>query len=463
MLDDDATITQRTETWVESDHSVQHEVLHGDDTSDTEGQRADLDDPLATPGTQGSASDGELDNPAIAPQSTVPSPLLDQSPRMEDRNSGLDFVSRVGRQTGESQSYSTITRILDEYHERGTMSPELLHEFRQYIVTASPSMYENGSGDDATIRILLDKLLQEQPSPVRETGEASGEQLMPMTFDRAVFDAQSKPETAPTATPTFHHDIALASEEPAGQHVEEEPYRMPTTPKSNREGSAALQAVTSPRVQAKTHNIPPLDDGFRPPPPPKDWGYSPRSSTGQHSSFSNSESTSPPTLSSNQSLPEIRSASETMGLALLPGFPPNLSSPLPPLPDHSPPPPPTSATGQQHEILPDSYFPSVEDAYTVSPVSSTMPNGPVAVKPSLDVQRPDIPTLPGSRSEPSMIQPIPRQSSLDDAFSSERKTPSPTPEQRRLTKRLNTIKELLDTEHSYHHDMKIIEEIYKGT
>ncbi|KAK4984592.1 hypothetical protein LTR50_006499 [Elasticomyces elasticus] len=463
MLDDDATITQRTEIWVESDRPVQHEVLHGDDTSDAEGQRADLDGFLATPGTQGSASDEELDSPAIATESNVPSPLLDQSPRMEDRNSGPDFVSRVGRQTGESQSYSTITRILDEYHERGTMSPELLHEFQRYIVTASPSMYQNGSGDDATIRILLDKLLQEQPSPVRGTGEASGEQLMPTTFDRAEFNAQSKSETAPMATPTAYHDTALTSEELAEQHVEEEPYQMPTTPKSNREGFPALQAVTSPHVQAKTHTVSTLDDGLRPPPPPKDWGYSPRSSTGQHSSFSNSSSTSPPTLSSNKSLPEIRSASETMGPALLPGLPPNLLSPLPPLPDYSPPPPPTSATGQLHEILPDSYFPSVEDTYTVSPVSFTMPNGPVAVKPSLDVQRPDIPTLPASRSEPSMIQPIPRQSSLDDAYSSERKTPSPTPEQRRLTKRLNTIKELLDTEHSYHHDMKIIEEIYKGT
>ncbi|KAF2212846.1 hypothetical protein CERZMDRAFT_40868, partial [Cercospora zeae-maydis SCOH1-5] len=42
-------------------------------------------------------------------------------------------------------------------------------------------------------------------------------------------------------------------------------------------------------------------------------------------------------------------------------------------------------------------------------------------------------------------------------------TTSPAPEQKRLLRRRHIIKELLDTENSYHQDLKIIEDIYKAT
>jgi hypothetical protein len=41
--------------------------------------------------------------------------------------------------------------------------------------------------------------------------------------------------------------------------------------------------------------------------------------------------------------------------------------------------------------------------------------------------------------------------------------PTPTPEQRRLIKRKHVLKELVDTELSFHRDMTVTEEIYKGT
>ncbi|KAJ5663923.1 hypothetical protein N7507_004654 [Penicillium longicatenatum] len=40
---------------------------------------------------------------------------------------------------------------------------------------------------------------------------------------------------------------------------------------------------------------------------------------------------------------------------------------------------------------------------------------------------------------------------------------SPSPEQRRLKKRRNVIKELVDTEHTFGRDMKVVDDIYKGT
>jgi len=43
------------------------------------------------------------------------------------------------------------------------------------------------------------------------------------------------------------------------------------------------------------------------------------------------------------------------------------------------------------------------------------------------------------------------------------KRPSPSPEQRRLKKRRHVIKELVDTEYTFCRDMKVVDDIYKGT
>lgn len=59
-----------------------------------------------------------------------------------------------------------------------------------------------------------------------------------------------------------------------------------------------------------------------------------------------------------------------------------------------------------------------------------------------------------------------RQNSIDTGADSQArlvKTHSPGPEQKRLMKRRHIIKELLDTENTYHQDLKIIEDIYKAT
>lgn len=58
-----------------------------------------------------------------------------------------------------------------------------------------------------------------------------------------------------------------------------------------------------------------------------------------------------------------------------------------------------------------------------------------------------------------------RQTSLDTSDSQSKipKAPSPSPEQKKLTKFWYIIKELLDTEHVYHQDVKIVVDIYKPT
>ena len=53
--------------------------------------------------------------------------------------------------------------------------------------------------------------------------------------------------------------------------------------------------------------------------------------------------------------------------------------------------------------------------------------------------------------------------SADHLMRTETKRGSPSPEARRLRKRRNVIKELIDTEHTFGRDMKVVEDIYKGT
>lgn len=73
------------------------------------------------------------------------------------------------------------------------------------------------------------------------------------------------------------------------------------------------------------------------------------------------------------------------------------------------------------------------------------------------------------------LEPIPSQAqavassvtslapSHSDPANFEIKRPSPSPEQRRLKKRRHVIKELVDTEYNFGRDMKVVDDIYKGT
>lgn len=161
--------------------------------------------------------------------------------------------------------------------------------------------------------------------------------------------------------------------------------------------------------------------------------------------------------------------------------------PPPPIPNHSPPPPPTAAPAMPTAPAPavpaagdTSLHPPVEvspSIYSSHPPSSVFPSGPPP------------PPLPNDysinssdrSSEESSLQhagptPSPQtqgssatsvdQSSMEQTPAAEpapRSKGTPSPEQRRLKKRRHVIKELVDTEHVFGRDMKVVDDIYKGT
>ncbi|KAK2755545.1 hypothetical protein FQN54_006485 [Arachnomyces sp. PD_36] len=154
--------------------------------------------------------------------------------------------------------------------------------------------------------------------------------------------------------------------------------------------------------------------------------------------------------------------------------------PPPPIPDHSPPPPPTpapAAAEQPSSHPPVEVSPSIYSTHPSHPPSSVLPSGPPP---------PPIPTdysintsdrsseesslrhtglTPSTKTQNSSATSV-DQPSLEQPAPTETAPPAkatPSPEQRRLKKRRHVIKELVDTEHVFGRDMKVVDDIYKGT
>lgn len=158
--------------------------------------------------------------------------------------------------------------------------------------------------------------------------------------------------------------------------------------------------------------------------------------------------------------------------------------PVPSQPHHPPPPPPvTSSTStaavedhqhqhqhHQHHAVSVEVSPSV---YANSPPESPMPALPTfhdappsnrSEDSSLHITPPH--TISSSTSHTTQDRPsslAPETTSAFHDILDPASRISPTPEERRLKKRRNVIKELVDTEYTFGQDMTVVVDIYKGT
>lgn len=71
--------------------------------------------------------------------------------------------------------------------------------------------------------------------------------------------------------------------------------------------------------------------------------------------------------------------------------------------------------------------------------------------------------IPSPQAHPVGSSATSLAASHSDPISVDVKRPSPSPEQRRLKKRRHVMKELVDTEYNFGRDMKVVNDIYKGT
>ncbi|KAK2782301.1 hypothetical protein FQN53_000117 [Emmonsiellopsis sp. PD_33] len=216
------------------------------------------------------------------------------------------------------------------------------------------------------------------------------------------------------------------------------------------------------------------DDWENASPSVADWMHLAASESAENSPAPGREGAETPRLSrAGSNFASVNSTVEGLGLSINVQSPQDDDSPTipaPPLPDHSPPPVPPPGTpglGTSGSLHPSAPSPSI---YSNDPPSSILPSVPLipaehaaAPRSSEESSLPHTGLTPSPQTLASSATSQDRSSIDQSSVEAPAVKSSPSPEQRRLKKRKNVIKELVDTEHTFGQDMTVVVDIYKGT
>lgn len=359
----------------------------------------------------------------------------DLSPLSWDNSRNGDDAS--GHLTPDGD-YSAINRILDQYHQSGVISPAMVHEFQQYILDVEPELLGDDEAEKENVAkvaledIIRDHALSNAGSSIAEADENLSERTGhdPATVEQPFYKA-STDEMRPGAFPS------------------------------------SLQGSSEPAIMASKDVYVPMPDFAPPAPPPKDQSSSPAGLTSQSYTYDDSREMQhsdpvrlsvetpllPPTPSTGGSIgfpPIPRSTDELVHQRHHPQLGLNLN-PAPPALERtrSAPPPHTDPSDDQNATPTTDFRPSseVHDSAISTPAKSMQ----------------DASSLSETDRTPSS------KTSLTDSTLVAAEPPSGNPpstndrEQKRLKRRQQVLKELVDTEASYIQDMKVVEDIYKET
>ena len=382
-----------------------------------------------------------------------------------------------GHTTLDSDSYSTINRVLDSYHDSNLMSPESIQDFQQRVLTQSPNLARAGGWDPKKVTQLYLQSLGR--TPYAQTS-AVPEPLR--------FGAKEAPEQVPGVAPkTFIEDETVPSVELAHENEEDlardERHSCAHVPEESLTRESLEVGMANPQRASLNHpedwaNTSPsmldwfsshrnVDSPTENKPLPKPWtdGVSDARNRMDGQLSSNSEIVNDRHLQ----LPEIPRSTEGLGFET---FDITIDSPR----DEESPSVaryPTAA----HEIEASKTFsqstsntkpvPPIPTAYDLHPLPAiNVVNGTNKLR-KRNHESPQLaftvkPPIPMPESYPQSL----RRCSSDALAASSApvtSTTSPTPEQKKLTKRRFILKELVDTESSFGQDMKVVNDIYKGT
>ncbi|KAI9787926.1 MAG: hypothetical protein M1816_007326 [Peltula sp. TS41687] len=384
----------------------------------------------------------------------------------------------TGNSTQDSSTYGAINRVLEQYHQIDITSPTALREFRERLLAETPELAAHIGGWDP--KHIPQLLLQGQAcdssdSPV-QTPDWSISESRPEEERQIPSQGHVEPANSVTDIESNGFEEALGEHRISRQpsegdwtciqpslEVDEETrlmHRASLRSKSDWEdASPSVADWMQPQVEETV-------DG--PTPPPKE-PVTPVE-------FPNLEEDA---LFVNGSLqePTARPTAKGLGLAIDAAEPQNVPIvPPPPPPTHAPPPPPIFDANDEEYApgFPRPRSPPSPSIYSRNPPSSIFPSAP-----NRDIRVPRLSFMASELSTPH--QPVftpsgPQTRSTSssqsrDANNSEHPfgqtgdmtgiPPVPGPEQARLSKRRNVIKELLDTESNYFRDVKLTVEIYK--
>ena len=390
------------------------------------------------------------------------------------------------RTTMDSEAYNTINNVLDHYHDQN-VSPEAMTDLRQSLTNQSPSPHiaRAGGWDPKKVTQLymqqLAKTRQAQALSNADTSRYSHLSSSPQEQHTST----SVHATAQDENRVRNGDLSDQREQPMYSLHKKMPSDGLEVPQFNRQRASLTQPSdwmnTSPSYLDWIHHNSLVDTPVeeRPPLISKDTrlGTSdiPRRTTSHRHHQSNS------TVSGRPQLPEIEPSGD-LGIIGIHVISPNdegLNIPPSSLPisssAYSTPPRSTStdnlnAFSQNIDELPQDSPPAEDDASRSSSIGSVTDQ--VQVAEPEDILRSssgDLIQEPFSKSivesRPTSVPRSQERRSTDrprtvDGGAKSIITPS---EQKRLTRRRNIIKELVDTEHSFGQDMKVVDDIYKGT
>lgn len=378
--------------------------------------------------------------------------------------SPASFASpQTNRTTMESDTYSTINRVLDHYHDQNLLSPDL-NNVQQHLITQSPDLARQGGWDLKKVtQLYLQEIARARNQQNSGVPNATNNQHKKPVISAGVIHEE------PTSLLDEKQVVELQVEKEAiPPRASLEVVQNDADPHHRASLNAAADWDMSPSITDWIHLQAESPSDEKPAKPPKDWRNVDERGPEQ-GEMNNQTLTLPPGF--RPELPEIQGAGEGLGiggLAISVTEPQDDDSPTippPPLPDHLPPPPPVETSPEEdtpfsvNAMSPPS--PSVYSSHFSSIYPSGASSDPTITADSEETFRQIAPTtsaLPSVRSSMSREAPSTIASSETAG-----KLPSTSPDQKRLIRRRHIIKELVDTEHSFGQDMKVVDDIYKGT
>ena len=393
------------------------------------------------------------------------------------------------RTTMDSDTYSTINRVLDHYHNPNLTSPEIIQDVQQQLFyNHSPVLARQGGWDPKKVtQLYLQQLAKERtaqtnPQPQQETEPSA------VASEALKLKTNLQPNSLMVPQPVAEKEVRDDMDEKIIQPAEHKREESVSTFRSSFHLSEPDDGVDRPARASLNRpedwNMSPSLGGYdyqaldspivsdeKPLPPAKDWVSLQKQLQELPDPKSSREAANGSTF--RPQLPPI----EGLGLEInveppqsadtptMPGMPP------PPLPQKAPPLPPSrsnqppTADPSAERKPPSPGFYS-KDTPPANNIDRQSDGGSPLPPPTNGASRPP-PSLPPSLrpSVSSGVNSFSRETSLDGPTSTESvdRIASLADEQKRLTKRTHIIKELVDTEHSYCQDMKVVDDIYKGT
>ena len=361
--------------------------------------------------------------------------------------------------TLDSDAYSTINRVLDQYHDPSVVNPQVMHDVQQQIFTQSPDLARAGGWDPKKVTQLYLQQLARDRALAR--GGAIPDPLKYKPHKIA-------PLQSPTSTPQQEDDKDVSNEKilsPSVSYshsrnqsldVHDEDYPLTHRASMNHPDDWDMSPSIADWIAPQAEDSP-SDER-----PSKSWDKARM----ELSELDNQSVSKPAQISTDfrPQLPEIEGAGEGLGLAINITSPQDSDSPqMPPPPENLPPPPPNDST-EPATPSPTAIRPVARQSAYSKHVSSTVP--------SLPGQNSGDSSRQSGTTVASSVQPSGSSSISAERPSMDERSGPPdlaskavlsTAEQKRLTRRRHIIKELVDTEHSFGQDMKVVDDIYKGT